>query len=88
MSSERNEIFKKSSNSLKISLKCHAFLRKLHIFKKESRCNCRIATMASSPMGQTESFAWRVVENDFDQRIKFYFFVSKYSDFLKTSVVA
>jgi hypothetical protein len=42
MTKKRIEIFEIASNSLKISLKCHAFLKKKPcIFKKEPRCNCR-----------------------------------------------
>jgi hypothetical protein len=49
MFSKRIEIFKKASNSLKISLKCHAFFKKPDILKKEPHGNCRIARMASPP---------------------------------------
>jgi hypothetical protein len=46
MSSKRNEIFKKASISLKISLKCHVFLKKALHSQKKPRVNSRIATMA------------------------------------------
>jgi hypothetical protein len=50
MSAQRIEIFKKASNSLKKSLKCHTFLKKSLAFKKKPRGNCRIAEMASPPL--------------------------------------
>jgi hypothetical protein len=51
MSSKRIEILTKASNSLKISLKCHARFKKSHAFSKQKpRSNCRIATMASPPL--------------------------------------
>jgi hypothetical protein len=50
MSSKRIEIFKNASNSLKISLKCHATLKKNLAFSKKIRGNFRIATMPSPLM--------------------------------------
>jgi hypothetical protein len=63
MSSKRIEIFKKgkkasnhfkkASNFLKISLKCHKFLKKsVVVSKKKPYGNCRIATMTSPPLVQ------------------------------------
>jgi hypothetical protein len=44
MSSKRIKIFKKASNSLKISLKCHEFLKKASHSQKQIPCGyCPIA---------------------------------------------
>jgi hypothetical protein len=50
--SKRIEIFTKAKISLKVSLKCHKFLKKSLAFSKikKPRGNCRIATMASPPL--------------------------------------
>jgi hypothetical protein len=50
MSSKGIEIFKEASNSLKKSLKCHAFLKKTAHSQKKPSGNFHIATIASLPL--------------------------------------
>jgi hypothetical protein len=57
MSSNRIEIFKKASNhfkkasnSLKISSKCHAFLKRASYSKKSASRQLPLCTMASPPL--------------------------------------
>jgi hypothetical protein len=61
MSSKRIEIFKKASNSQKISLKSHAFLKKSLAFSKKSLT--AIAVLPQRPFTENSKYLQKPTRN-------------------------